>query len=134
LGGPATSALKTTLIKLFLATERRTHTLSAGAQVHLDNGIYSPATHAPAGYRNPVVVDGPGHHSWAYAKFIPVVSHTTLSDQVAMQDGGNIALFAASPTWHVLRIGVGYPSCVKSVLSKFVPAPVAALWLARRCQ
>jgi len=130
---PATTALRATLTSLFLAREKHTHTLSANAQVHLDNGIYGTATHPAAGFRNPLVVDGPGHRSWAYAKFVPVVAHTTLRDQVAMQDGGNIAIFASSPTWHVVQIGVGWPTCVKAVLAKLVPAPVVALWLAHGC-
>ncbi len=130
----ATPGLKALLTNLFLSSEKRTHTLSAHAQVKLDDGIYAPATRAPAGYRNPVIVHGPANSSWAYAAFIPVVAHTTLRDQVAMQDGGNIAIFAASPSWHVLQIGVGWPNCVKAVLSKFAPARVVTLWLAQRCQ
>jgi hypothetical protein len=133
LGSPATTVLKTTLTNLFVASEKRTRTLSTSARVILDNGIYAPATRAPAGFRNPVIVDGPGHRAWAYAEFVPV-AHSTLHDQVALQDGGNVAIFEASPTWHVVQIGVGMPTCVRSELSKFAPAPAVTLWLAQRCQ
>ena len=137
LQGQATKVLKATLTELFLSNEKRTHTLSASAQVSLDTVVYSVgpgnATYPGPVFLNPTIVDGPGHKSWAYAEFVPV-AHSALHDQVALQDGGNIAIFEASPTWHILQIGVGWPTCVKSVLRKFAPAPAVALWLAHSCQ
>jgi hypothetical protein len=65
-------------------------------------------THAGPLLLNPLVVNGPGHKSWAYA-FFYLSHHSSLHDQVALQDGNGVAIFEASPVWHVLKIGVGCP-------------------------
>ena len=131
------AALKSTLIKEFLTAEKKSHTLSAAANVNLvhcyDFVGSDGKTHAGPVLLNPLVVSGPGHASWAYAFFYPSI-HSSLHDQVALQDGNGVAIFEASPAWRVLKIGGGYPTCVKSVLDKVVPAPVASLWLAQGCQ
>jgi hypothetical protein len=137
LEGLATKAVKTTLTKLFLSAEKRTRTLTPSAQVYLDTVVYGTGpgntTHPGPLFRNPIIVGGPGHKFWAYAEFVPV-AHSALHDQVALQDGGNVAIFEASPRWHVLQIGLGWPTCVKAKLSKLAPAPVVALWWAHSCQ
>ena len=129
-------SLRATFVKLFLAAEKKTHTLSPSAKVylvqHFDLVGSNGKTHAGPALNNPLVVDGPGHHAWAYALFYPS-PHSSLHDSVALQDGNGVALFEASPHWHVLQIGVGYPVCVRSVLNKVVPTPVSTLWLAKKC-
>ena len=89
-------------------------------------------THAGPQFPNPLVVDGPGHPSLAYATFDPV-AHSKLHDQVAMPDGNDVALFDADPEWQLIRIGLGLPACKTSVLVKVAPAPVLGLWIGRHC-
>ena len=100
---------------------------------HFDYVGSDGETHAGPLLLNPLVVNCPGHKSWAYAFFYPS-DHSSLHDQVALQDGNGVKIFESSPVWHVLKIGVGWSVCVTSVLDKVLPAPVVSLWLARGCQ
>jgi hypothetical protein len=131
------ATIKSALIKIFLKAQKQSHTLSATANVylvqHFDYVGSEGTTHVGPLLLNPLVVNGPGHTSWAYAFFYPS-NHSSPHDQVALQDGNGVGIFEASPAWHVLKIGVGWPVCVESVLDKVVPAPVASLWVARDCQ
>jgi hypothetical protein len=114
---------------LYLWAEHRDE-LAPSARVYLvtsyDDVGSDGKTHAGPQFPNPLVVDGPGHSSWAYATFDPV-AHSKLHDQVAMPDANNGALFDADPEWQLIRIGLGLPACKTSVLVKVAPAPVVGL-------
>jgi hypothetical protein len=132
------SALLTArLTSLFLSAERRTHTLSATAQVSLvlrDHYVGADGTtHLGKPLLDPLAAVASGRTTWALAYFVPA-AHSALRDQVALQDGGNVAIFESSPVWHVVKVGLGVPYCVASVLDRFAPTPVTALWRAKGCQ
>ena len=136
LQAPASRQEKATLGALFLAYDQHDHALSATAHVAFVKryevvGTNGKTTAGPL-LRNPLIVVAKGQPWYAYG-FFEMTGHSRQSDQVSMQDGGNIAIFEASPRWHVVEVGGSLPMCLKGQLSKVAPSAVVAIWLQNKC-
>ncbi len=136
LQGPATRGEKDVLGALFLAFDQHTHALSASAHVAFVKRYYfvgtTGKTQAGPLLRNPLIVIAQGRPWYAYG-FFELTGHSRLSDQVSMQDGGNVAIFEASPRWHVVEVGGSDRMCLASQLDKVAPSAVVAIWLQNKC-